>query len=107
MQRDEHRDLAALLDLLGRPAAAMAKALRTSSSSRPSSARRSPSALAWMPMRCSADTALGDVYPTQPARVEHDHAVTDPRRLLARAVLGRERELPAAIIRANRWKIVE
>ena len=85
----EHGDLGAALDLLGDRARAVANAVRTSASSKPSSPRRMPSALACTPMRCSADTAFGDVYSTRPTGVEDDHAVADARRLLGLARPGR------------------
>ena len=52
---------------------ATAKAVRTGSSSRPSSPSRRPSVLAWMPMRWRADTALGEAYDTRadPSSTRH------------------------------------
>ena len=47
--------------------AAVAKAVRTTVSSSPSSEKRRPSALAWTPSLWSVDTAFGDVYSTRPA----------------------------------------
>ena len=47
----------------GRP---RAKQVETTCSSRPSSEKRRPSALACTPRRCSVDTALGELYSTRP-----------------------------------------
>ena len=49
-----------------------AKAARIGASSRPSSPSRMPSALAWMPMRCSAETPLGERVLDPHLAVEHD-----------------------------------
>ena len=45
--------------------ARLSNAVRTGWSLNPSSPRRSPTALAWMPTRCRAETALGEAYSTR------------------------------------------
>ena len=81
-------------------------ALRTMSSWKPSSASVMPTALAWMPTRCSAELAFGDRYVTRPAA---SRLITpSPTRGAAvesapRAGYGNE---PSAIIPAKRSKIV-
>ena len=69
--------------------------MRTTDSSSPSSAKRRPSALAWTPRRCSAETAFGERVLDAARRVEDDDAVADARRLLGLDVLGVEREVAA------------
>ena len=73
--------------------AAIENAVRIIESSRPSSPKRSPSALPCEPMRCSADTPFGDVYSTRADGIEEDHAVADAGRLLGLGVLRVEREV--------------
>ena len=79
-----------------------AKAVRTTDSSRPSSENRSPSALACTPRRCSADTALGEVYSTRP---EASSTMTPSPTRGASSVStssASNGKSPVAIMRANR-----
>ena len=63
---DEHGHVGLPLELLGDRRRDRERRLARGCRRGPSSPKRSPSALAWTPMRWSADTPLGDVYSTRP-----------------------------------------
>ncbi len=74
-------------------------------SSRPSSPKRSPSALPCEPIRCSADTPFGDVYST---RIDASRRITpSPTRGASSVSMSwaSNGKAPAAIMRAKRLKM--
>ena len=83
---------------------AVAKAVRTAVSCRPSSPRRMPSVLACTPTRCSAEMAFGDEYSTRP---EPSSRIT-PSPTRGASSLGPSSlangNSPEAIMRAKRLK---
>ena len=83
--------------------APMAKLVRTATSSRPSSLSFMPSALAWTPMRCSADTAFGEAYSTRPSW-SSTTAPSPTRGASSEASSAPKGNSPVVSIRAKRWK---